>query len=90
MAIQNSLDRFRNTLNLGNNSKPVAGSLSSSVLIVVTGFRQLRRNVLVLPFAFRTLEAYFLSFESSEDGRQSALLSKVLATNVLGKWGSEN
>ena len=71
VAIQNSLDGFRNTLNVGNNSKLVAGSLSSGVLLVVTGFRQLRRKVLVWPFAFRTLETYFLSsaFESSEDSR---------------------
>ena len=34
VAIQNSLDGFRNTLNVGNNSKPVAGSLSSGVLLV--------------------------------------------------------
>ena len=61
VAIQNSLDGFRNTLNVGNNTNPVAVSLSSGVLLVVTGFRQLRRKVLVLPFAFRTLETYFLS-----------------------------
>ena len=36
-----------------------------------------------------TLETYFLSsaFESSEDGRQSALLSKVLATDFLWQIG---
>ena len=61
VAIQNSLDGFRNTLNVGNNTNPVAVSLSSGVLLVVTGFRQLRRKFLVLPFAFRTLETYFLS-----------------------------
>ena len=61
VAIQNSLDGFRNTLNVGNNTNPVAVSLSSGVLLVVTGFRQLRRKCLVLPFAFRTLETYFLS-----------------------------
>ena len=38
---------------------------------------------------FRTLETYFLSlaFELSEDGRQSALLSKVLATDFLWQIG---
>ena len=37
VAIQNSLDGFCNTLNVRNNSK-TAGSLSSRVLLVVTGF----------------------------------------------------
>ena len=90
VAIQNSLDGFSNTLNVRMiTAKPVAGSLSSRVLLVVTGFWELRRKVFVEPFAFRTLETYFLSsaFESSEDGRQSALLSKVLATDFLWQIG---
>ena len=52
VAIQNSLDGFCNTLNVRNNSK-TAGSLSSRVLLVVTGFWQLRRKVFVWPFAFK-------------------------------------
>ena len=47
VAIQNSLDGFRNTLNVGITAEPVAGSLSSGVVLVVTGFRQLRRKVFV-------------------------------------------
>ena len=52
LAIQNSLDGFCNTLNVRNNSE-TAGSLSSRVLLVVTGFWQLRRKVFVWPFAFK-------------------------------------
>ena len=57
-------------------------------------FLQLRRNVLVQPFTFRTSETYFLSsaFESNEDGGQSALLRTVLATEFLrqiGGWESK-
>ena len=40
VAIQNSLDGFRNTL-----YEPVAGSLSSRALLFVTGFWQLRRKI---------------------------------------------
>ena len=76
VAIQNSLDGFRNTLNVRSNSKisrwfPFIRSATSC-----NWFFQLRRKVFVWPFAFKTLERYFLSsaFESSEDGRQSALL----------------
>ena len=38
VAIQNSLDGFRNTLNVGITAEPVAGSLSSGVVLAVTGF----------------------------------------------------
>ena len=74
---------------LGITAKPAAGSLSSGVLLVVTGFWQLRRKVFVEPFAFKTLETHFLSsaFELNQDGRQSALLSKVLATDFLWQIG---
>ena len=70
---------------LGITAKPAASSLSSGVLLVVTGFWQLRRKVFVKPFACKTLETYFLSsaFELSEDDRKSALLSKVLATDFF-------
>ena len=68
---------------LGITAKPVAGSLSSGVQLVVTGFQQLQRKVLVKPFALRTLETYLLSlaFELSEE--PSALLTKILATDFL-------
>ena len=47
LAIQNSLDGFRNTLNVRKTAKPVAGSLSSGVLLVGTGSQQLWRKVFV-------------------------------------------
>ena len=48
VAIQNSLDGFRNNLYvLGITAKPVAGSLSSRALLFVIGFWQLRRKVFV-------------------------------------------
>ena len=52
-------------------------------------FTHLRRKFLVLPLAFGTLETYFLpsAFEWSEDVRQSALLSKILATDFLWQIG---
>ena len=64
VAIQNSLVGFRNTLNVGNNSKTC--SLSSGVLLVVTGFRQLRRKVLVQPFAFYGLWIVTSRFSKQE------------------------
>ena len=92
VAIQNSLDRFRNTLNVRNNSKtsrwfPLIRS--ATCCDVVNGFQHLRRKFLVLPLAFGTLETYFLpsAFEWSEDGRQSDLLSKILATDFLWQIG---
>ena len=94
VTIQNSLDGFRNTLNVGNNSKTsrwfpfIRSATSCNWILAVT------EKVFVKPFAFKTLETYFLSsaFELSEDGRQSALLSKVLATDFLwqiGWWESK-
>ena len=85
MTIQNSLDGFRNTLNVGNNSKTsrwfpfIRSATSCNWVLAVT------EKVFVKPFAFKTLETYFLSsaFELSEDGRKSALLSKVLATDFF-------
>ena len=46
VAIQNSLDGFRNTLYVRNNSKTVTGSLSSRALLFVTGFWQLGEKFL--------------------------------------------
>ena len=81
MAIQSSLGGFRNTLNVRNNSQTsrwfplIRSATSCNWLLAVTekGFGIIIRS--------RILETYFLpkAFESSEDGRQSALLSKVLA-----------
>ena len=85
MAIQNSLDGFRNTLNVRNNSQTsrwfplIRSATSYNWLLAVTekGFGIIIRS--------RTLGKYFLpsGFESSEDDRQSALLSKVLAIDFF-------
>ena len=85
MAIQNSLDEFRNTLNVGNNSKtsrwfPFIRSVTSCNWFLAATEKSFCKAI-----GLETLETYFLSsaFELSEDGRQSALLSKVLATDFF-------
>ena len=87
VAIQNSLDGFNNTLNVRNNSKTGCWFPYIRSATCCTWFLAVTENV--QPFAFRTLDTYFLSsaFESSEDGRESALLSKVLATGFLWQIG---
>ena len=60
-AIQNSLDGFRNALNVCNNSKNSLWFFLIRSVPVVTGFLQLRRKVLIQQFTFRTSETYFLS-----------------------------
>ena len=53
VAIQNSLDGFRNTLNVRITSKPVAGSFSSSsgVSLVVTGLQnRFLQTISIFPF----------------------------------------
>ena len=82
VAIQNSLDGFRNTLSVRNNSKIsrwillIRSVTSCNWFVADTG-----ENVLVWPFIFRTSETYFLSstFKSSEDSRHSTLLDKCLS-----------
>ena len=66
-AVQNSLDEFRNTMNVRNNRKTSRCFTFIRRLLVVTGNWQLRRKAFVQPFAFKTSETYFLfsAFESS-------------------------
>ena len=85
VAIQNSLDGFRNTLNVRNNSKTscwfpfIKRVTSCNWFLAVTekGFRTAIclkdiRNIFPL-----------LNLRISEDGRQSALLRKVLQSFTL-------
>ena len=81
LSLKKSLDGFRNTPNVGNNSKtsccfPFMRSVTSC-----NWFLAVTEKSFCIAIRIKTLETYFLSsaLESSEDGRQSALLSNVLA-----------
>ena len=69
-------------------TKPTVDTLSTEMFREeVTGLQQLRWKFFGQLLSFKTLKTYWpsFSFESCEDGRHSALVSKVLVTDFLSQ-----